>query len=316
MEAKHIEEYLGYLTHEKQLSKRTITEYHRDLSQFVFWCCDQGKNPLNIDHHDTREYIRILSQNGRAKTSLCRSISALRSFYRWANLDGYSEQDAAVYLTFPRLPEKKPVYLNERECKMLLESIAEGDGLNDICRRARIKILYYCGLRAKELTSMKMEQIEYDLEDDPIRLKVIGKRGKERYVAIAEPVRKDLRKWITHRQSLRDWNYARDYKVRAEYICSEYLFPSIKGEEITYTAIEKTVKQACKKAGIEKKITPHKLRHTCATNLVRRGMPLIHIAKFLGHEDIKTTQIYAHIESEDVEKALHSTHVKPEGGLN
>jgi len=166
------------------------------------------------------------------------------------------------------------------------------------------------------LTTLKMEQIEYSLEDEPIRIKVIGKRGKERYVPIPEPMRKDLMEWIEHRKKLRDWNYARNYKVKAEYIVSDYLFPATNGKELAYTAIEKCVKQACRKAGIEKSITPHKLRHTCATNLIRRGMPLIHISEFLGHKNINTTQIYAHIESRDVEQAVHSTHIKPDGKLN
>jgi len=312
MELRHFEEYLGYLTHEKQLSQRTIDEYKRDLLQFIKWCSEEKKNPLTVNHHDTREYIRGLSQSGRAKTSLCRSISALRSFYRWANLDGYAEKDAAVYLTFPRLPEKMPVYLNERECKMLLETISVGDGINDLCRRIRIKILYYCGLRARELTSLKLSQIEFDLEDEPIRLRVVGKREKERVLPIPEPMRRDLKMWIKHRESLHDWNYARKFRNRAEYIDSKFLFPSLKGEQLAYSAVEKSVKSACKKAKIEKNITPHKLRHTFATNLVRRGVPLVHIAAALGHKNINTTQIYAHIEREDVEKSIHAVHVRPE----
>jgi len=181
MESKHIEGYLGYLTHEKQLVQRTITEYKRDLGSFIYWCAENGIQPLTADYQNTRTYIRKLAENGLAKSSICRTISALRSFYKWANLDGHAMNDAAVHLTFPRIPEKLPVYLNENECKMLLESIAEGSGVNDISRRARIKLLYYCGLRAEELTGLTMDKIEYNLNGEPMRVHIVGKGRRNEF---------------------------------------------------------------------------------------------------------------------------------------
>jgi integrase/recombinase XerD len=312
MEAKHIEDYIAYLTHEKGLSNRTITEYHRDLSQYIFWCADSGVYPLTATPNDARQFIRKLSAEGKAKTSLARYISALKSFYRWAMMDGHAAQDAAYYLSSPRLPERLPVYLTEGECALLLSSVAEGNTITDVQRRVVIKILYYCGLRAQELTTLQSAQIEKQADGEPVRMKVVGKRNKERTLPIPEPMRKDLSEWLEHRKNLKDWNYARNYKRTAEYIHSKLLLPSPTGGELNYKAIEKAVKGACKKAGIEKAITPHKLRHTYATNLLRRGVPLPVISQALGHASIATTQIYVHIERKEMEDHIHSTHIKPE----
>lgn len=313
MEAQHIEEYIAYLTHEKQLSKRTITEYHRDLSQYIYWCADSQILPFEATPNETRKYVRTLSREGKAKTSLARTISSLKSFYKWAMMDGHASNDAAYYLTTPRMPERLPVYLTEGECSQLLASCAEGEKLNALKRRIVIKILYYCGLRARELTGLKTTQIEMQGDGEPVRIRVIGKRDKERVLPIPEPMRMDMKRWLGHRLQLRDWNYARNYRNSAEYIQSEYLFPSPNGKEISYEAIAKLVRTACKKAKIEKSITPHKLRHTYATNLLRRGVPLMVISQALGHASIATTQIYVHVERKEMEDHIHGTHVKPVG---
>lgn len=313
MEAHHIEDYVAYLQHEKQLSNRTIKEYYRDLSQYIFWCEDEGVFPLKATPNDTRKYVRELSQSGQAKTSISRKISSLKSFYRWAMLDGHVEKDAAYYLIAPKKPKRHPVYLSERESALLLECCSSGDGINDIKRRVIVKLLYYCGLRARELTRLKIVQIENDIRGEPVRLRVIGKRDKERVVPIPEPMRKDIKRWLGHRYQLRDFNYAIKYQRNAEYIHSTFMFPSPTGLELSYESLSKMVKRACKKAGIEKNVTPHALRHTYATNLLRRGVPITTIKDALGHESIETTQIYVHVEQKELEIQIHNTHKKPEG---
>jgi len=312
MKAEQLQEYLGYLTHERQLSHRTIEEYKRDLSAYIIWCSENDVYPLEAVPNDARTYIRLLAVNGRAKTSLSRSISSLKSFYKWAMRDGHAKQDAAYYLISPKIPEQLPVYLNVGECAQLLSTLADGETIRDIQRRTSIKILYYCGLRAKEFTTLTLSRIERDTEGVPIRIKVVGKRNKERHLPIPEPMQEDFKQWIEHRQNLKDYNYSRNFKRTAEYIHSPFVFPSPKGEELSYKAVEKVVKSSCKKAGIEKAITPHKLRHTFATNLLRRGVPITSVSESLGHADISTTTIYAHVERQQMEDHIHGSHQKPE----
>lgn len=312
MEAQHIKDYLAFLRHEKQLAERTIEEYHRDLSQYVYWCAETCVLPLRATPNNTREYIRCLSQEGKAKTSLARKISALKSFYKWAMMDGHAETDAAYYLSAPKKPQRNPIYLNEWECAQLLEFCSDSNGVNALKRRVIIKLLYYCGLRSRELTKMKLTQIECQGSGEPIRIRVIGKGDKERVVPIPEPMQKDLMRWMGHRMQLKDWNYSRKYSRTAEYIHSKYLFPSPAGKELSYESLSKVVKGACKGAGIEKNVTPHALRHTYATNLLRRGVSITTIKDALGHTSIATTQIYAHVEQKEMEIQIHGTHVKPE----
>ncbi len=226
-------------------------------------------------------------------------------------MDGHTKQDAAYYLMAPKLPEQLPVYLNEGECAQLLSTLAEGETIRDIQRRCSIKLLYYCGLRAKEYTTLKLSSIERNTEGVPIRVKVIGKRNKERFLPIPEPMQNDLKNWIEHRLNLKEYNYAKNFKRSAEYIHSSFLFPSPTGAELSYKAVEKVVKSSCKRAGIEKAITPHKLRHTFATNLIRRRVPITTISESLGHASLSTTQIYAHIERQQMEADIHGAHQKP-----
>ena len=303
MKVEVVEEYLAYLRHEKGLAQRTIVEYTRDLKSYLIWCNNTRVVPLEATPHETRRYVRNLSESERAKTSIARSISALKTFYKWAVMDGYAHLDAAYYLLTPRAPKRLPIYLTAVETEVLTEYLQEGKTTTDLQRRVILFLLMCCGLRARELTGLKIAQIETERSGEPIRIHIIGKRDKERIVPCPEPLKKVLWDWIIHRRRLKNWDYARNFRRPLEYINSEYLIPGLTGGELVYTAVSHAVKNSCRRANI-KVVTPHKLRHTFATNLHRNGVPITILKEALGHESISTTQIYTHIAQGEMEAAI------------
>jgi len=306
MKPEIAEEYVGFLTHEKKLSERTVAEYCRELSKYIEWCGTTNVVPLEASMNELRKYTRHLSESKLKESSISRAISSLKTFYKWAKMDGHAQHDPAYYLITPKRPKRLPVYLTGEETQILVDSFSAGGVLN--LQKQVIVLLYmYCGLRARELTGLLIRNIERDGNGTPIRLRVIGKGNKERILPITKPIQIPLKKWLDHRKNLNEWNYSKDYKRPIEYIKSPYLIPGLEGGELDYSSVQHAVKSACEKAGVTV-VTPHKLRHTFATNLSRSGVQLPVIQSLLGHECIMTTQIYTHVTQNEAEKAVHDVY--------
>lgn len=297
-----VSEYVDYLTHERQLSPRTVTEYKRDLATFLLWCQNAVVIPLEATYEEVRSFIRNLSKKGEVKNStIKRAVASLKVFYKWAKMDGHATVDAAYYLKSPKIEKCLPVYLSEAETERLELYLMQGSGITHLQRRVVVFFLLCCGLRARELSSMQLHQIETDKSGRPLRIKVKGKGNKERLLPVPEKLVYPLWDWLQHRKRLQIWDYARKYSRVESYIKSPYLIPGTEGDEISYIAINKTVRKACKNTGITV-VTPHKLRHTFATHLLWKNAPLTVIQKALGHESIATTQIYTHVEQKSIDE--------------
>lgn len=302
MQVHLVEEYLGFLQHERHLAEKTVQEYMRDLRRYILWCQEKLIVPLEATPDDMRRYIRGLSAGGGiAKSTIKRIVSSLKVFYNWAHMDGHSTHDAAYFIKAPRLDKNLPVYLNRGEVEQLIEYINKGKTLVHLQRRVVILLFLFCGLRARELTSLTLKRVECARNGEPLRLRIKGKGSKERIVPVSEELKMPLWDWLLHRTRLRNWDYARQYHRPKAYVTSPFLIPGTEGGEIDHSAIYKAVRKCC----IEAKVTvvsPHKLRHTFATNLMRKNAPLPVIQRALGHESIATTQIYTHVEDSDIEQ--------------
>ena len=211
-------------------------------------------------------------------TSIARLLAAVKSFYKYMVLDDIIHESPAIDIDSPKLSEKLPVVLTDEEIKRLLE-VAEG-----IKDKLLLEMFYATGMRVSEMVSLKVEDIDYN--DGWVR--IFGKGSKERFVPVGKNILKLLKKYVEEK------------KLEP----NEYLFSKSNGKPLTRVSVWKIVKKYSQKAGINKKVAPHTLRHTFATHLLENGADLRSIQELLGHSNIDTTQIYTHVNRKNL-KEMH-----------
>ncbi len=272
----YINKYLEYLEFERKLSSNTVKSYLNDLKDFDLYF--KG-NLLNLKYDDVQKYISSL--NDRSARTVSHYLTVINSFYSFLINDKYINDNPCRNIASPKVPKKLPTYLTEDEVDKLLNInlITPYDYRN----KAMLELLYATGLRISELINLKITDI--DVTNDLVR--VFGKGKKERIVPVSDLAIEYLRIYVTNYRNviLKD-------KV------SDYLFISNSLTNITRQGFFKIIKKECKRAGIEKNVSPHVLRHSFATHLLKHGADLRVIQELLGHEDISTTQIYAHLVNE------------------
>lgn len=276
MENELITKYIDYLQYERKLSKNTINSYKNDLNDYNLFF---NGNIKNNKYKDIEKYLNSI-QNLNTR-SIAHRITVINSFYNFLVDDKKINENPCTNITSPKLPKKLPNYLTEEEVNELLD-------INlltpyDYRNKAMLELLYGTGLRISELINLKINDI--DIHNCFIR--VFGKGKKERIVPISDIVIKYLEIYLNEYRNLILKN-----KI------SDYLFISNAGTNISRQGFFKILKQECKKSGIEKNVSPHVLRHSFATHLLKHGADLRVIQELLGHEDISTTQIYAHLVNE------------------
>ncbi len=272
-----ITKYLDYLKYERKLSNNTILSYQNDLKSFDKYFKSQI---TKINSKDIEEYLNSL--NNLNARSISHHITVINSFYSFL----LSETNSIIKnpcdnIIIPKQPKKLPNYLSEEEVDSLLNInlFTPYDHRN----KAMFELLYATGLRVSELCNLKVTDIDFDA----CFLRVLGKGKKERIVPIADTALRYLKSYIQ--------NY-RNIILKDK--TSEYLFISNSLTNISRQGFFKILKKECKRAGITKEVSPHVLRHSFATHLLKHGADLRIIQELLGHEDISTTQIYAHLINE------------------
>ena len=230
---------------------------------------------------DLQHFAGQLHEHHIGPTSQARILSGVRSFYRFLVLDGYIEQDPTELLESPRLGEHLPEVLSTEEVDMIENSIdlSKPEGQRN---KAIIEVLFSCGLRVSELVNLKLSNLY--LDEGFIR--VTGKGNKERLVPISPKAIKELNLWFLDRNLM---------KIKPGE--QDYVFLNRRGAHLTRTMILIMLKRQAQAAGIQKTISPHTLRHSFATELLKGGADLRAIQVMLGHESIGTTEIYTHIDT-------------------
>jgi len=285
-----VKAYLRYLKLEKNYSPNTIEAYKHDLQYLLDYCKDAGKLPVDLQLEDLEQFAVLFHEKGIGPTSQARILSGVRSFYRYLMLDGYTDSDPTELLESPHLGEHLPEVLSTEEVDRMEAAIdlSKPEGQRN---RAIIEVLFSCGLRVSELVNLKLSHLYVDEQ----YVRVLGKGSKERLVPISPKAIKELNLWFSDRVHLQ-------IKQGEE----DYVFLNRRGHRLTRTMILIMIKQAAKDAGIHKTISPHTLRHSFATALLKGGADLRAIQAMLGHEDIGTTEIYTHIDTTTLrEEILH-----------
>lgn len=273
-----IKEFLDFLSVEKGLSSNTVLSYSRDVQKLVQFFQKEKKSWLKAGEEDLVRFIHRQSRTGLSPRSLARAISSLKALYRFLVLDGLLQKNPAANLSSPKTWLSLPKFLTVKEVESLLRQPVpeEVRGIRD---KAMLELLYATGLRASELVSLKIKDV--NLEDG--FLLCLGKGGKERLVPVGESAVMAVRRYVDE---------ARPKLLKQP---CEFLFLTRRGGAFTRQGFWKLLKDYAQKAGLKSKISPHILRHSFATHLLERGADLRSVQLMLGHSQITTTQVYTHV---------------------
>jgi integrase/recombinase XerD len=283
-------------------SDRTIDAYRRDLEQFAS-SLPEGLAPEKISANHLQDYITQLHQDQQKPASIARKTSALRQFFKFCCLERRLAENPAENLESPKQGQRLPKNLSADEVGKLLTAADTGltylNETNADALRARdraiLYLLYATGLRISELTSLTPHEI--DLQMGYLRVK--GKGGKERIAPFATVAGDHLRNWMeNHRATLKP--------------ATDHVFINHRGFALTRQSVWKTLKELALQAGVSTTLSPHKLRHSFATHLLQSGMNLRSLQMLLGHSDLSTTQIYAHVTPEHLKSAHKKYHPRGE----
>lgn len=287
-----VKRYTRYLKLQRSYSENTLQAYLHDLDWLLRYLDKAGVHPLDVKLDDLQQFAATLHEYGIGAKSQARILSGVRSFYKFLMLDGYLEVDPTELLESPHLPQHLPEYLTTEEVDAL-EAGIDLSAKEGHRNRAIIEVLFSCGLRVSELTNLKLSDLF--LEDKFIR--ILGKGNKERLVPISARAIQELEYWFDDRRQM-------TIKPGEE----DYVFLNRRGHHLTRTMILIMIKKQAEAAGIKKNISPHTLRHSFATALLKGGADLRVIQALLGHSDIGTTEIYTHLDDASLRKDILEHH--------
>ena len=278
--------FLNYLAVEKGVSANTLDAYRRDLARYLRMVDRPG--PDHIRRDDIQDFLSRMADEGISARSAARCLTTVRGFHRFLQLDGLSMIDPTIAIETPRGWKRLPKTLSGDEVESLLNQPDRStpQGLRDT---AMLEVLYATGLRVSELTGLRLR----DVNLERAFLLVLGKGSKERVVPFGEVAARSLQRYLSGARSL--------LLKGAE---SDALFVSSRRRQITRQMFWVRLRHYVRKAGIQKQVSPHTLRHSFATHLLDNGADLRSVQAMLGHADISTTQIYTQVSRERL-RQLH-----------
>ena len=295
-ERRILEAFQGYLVSELRLSPRSVEAYVREVRLFFDYLEERELSAIDVDSRSISLYLlsRTEGDDGVGQRTVARILSSLRSLFRFLILEGRRPDNPAVLLDMPRAEHHLPEVLGIEEIDRLLAAIdlSKPVGLRD---RALFELIYSCGLRVSEAAELTFSQM--NLEEGLIRIR--GKGNKERIV----PVGEHAVEWIT-----RYLTFGRQ-QLQSQKVRTDRIFLNNRGQGLSRKGVWKRFRELCDTIGVEAKV--HTLRHSYATHLLAGGADLRAVQELLGHSDIATTQIYTHLDREDL-KEYHE-HYHPRG---
>ncbi len=290
-----INEYKIYLALERSLSGNTLEAYMRDINKlYDFINIKKYDIPVyDVDPTVISEFIVWINEFGICQRTQARILSGIKSFFKFLLFTDKIDTNPAINIEGPKLGLYLPEVLAVDEIDKMIDTIdlSKAEGHRN---RAIIETLFSCGLRVSELVNLRISNIFFD--DEYIR--VIGKGDKQRLVPISAKAIKEIKNYLITRNQLP--NIDKDF--------TDILFLNRRGRALTRVMIFTIIKEAAKRADIDKNVSPHTLRHSFATELINRGADLRAIQDMLGHESINTTEIYTHLESGTLQDTILRYH--------
>lgn len=276
-----LEDYIHFLKVERQLAVNTITSYTRDLNDYIDFA--ESENLESIDGI-TREtilaYLQLMYEQGKSARTVSRHISSIRSFHQFLLREKVTINDPTVHLELPKIEQKLPRVLSMDEVGQLIDAPDQSkpQGVRD---NALLEILYGTGMRVSELIGLDLDDLHLTMGF----VRIFGKGGKERIVPLGNKAIESCTQYV---------NEARPRFI-AKQGTNDALFLNMRGGRLTRQGCWKLLKGHALAANLQKKLTPHILRHSFATHLIENGADIRAVQEMLGHADIATTQIYTHV---------------------
>lgn len=314
---EQLEPFLDHLRLNRNLSRHTVRAYGSDLSQFVAFAAERlGREPraADLDHRLVRAYLAGIYEQGQAASSSARKLAAVRTFARYLRREGLLDGDPGALVSAPRVARRMPAHMAVGEVGALLAApdLATPLGLRD---RAVLEIFYASGLRLAELVGLDLEDV--NLSGRMVR--VLGKGGKERIVPFNTAAAAAVREYLPARRALVSRGASPDDArppsgagappsrggARRK---GDPLFVNYRGGRLSSRSVARMVERCVTKAGAQRGISPHALRHSFATHLLERGADLRAIQELLGHARITTTQRYTHVSAAQITELYRRTH--------
>ncbi|HEY7072393.1 MAG TPA: site-specific tyrosine recombinase [Acidimicrobiales bacterium] len=293
-----VEEWLSWLATERGRARSTLAAYRRDARRWCRWLDQRGVALAEVREADVEAYIGDLRGGELAPATVARAVVAVRSLHRFLADEGRAPEDPGADVATPRVPSGLPKALSEAEVEALLAAVV---GDEPVARRDRamLEVLYGTGVRISELVGLRLGDV--DLESGLLR--AFGKGSKERIVPLGRHAAAALAAWLGPggRPALVPERWAR----RGD---AEAVFLNRRGGRLTRQGAWLVVKHWGSEAGIADRLTPHVLRHSCATHMLDHGADLRAVQEMLGHASVSTTQVYTKVSTERLFAAYRAAH--------
>jgi integrase/recombinase XerD len=297
------EEFLAWLVSERGRSPNTLAAYRRDLHSYCEWLAQRGREPLTASVDDIRDFVDARRQSSAAHSSIARQLAAIRMLHRYLATEERRADDPALDVETPRVPAGIPKPLSEADIEALLGAVS-GDGPVPIRDRALLEVLYATGARVSEVVGLSIP----DLDLDQRLVRLLGKGSKERIVPFGTAASTALEQWFG--PGGRALMVPSLWASRSD---AEAVFVNSRGRRLSRQSVWAVVRDAARRAGLRVELSPHSLRHSCATHLLDHGADLRVVQELLGHASISTTQVYTRVSQERLLEVYRTSHPRAVG---
>ena len=286
---KYLEDYLHYLKYEKHYSEDTINSYEIDILEYLNYCEEKGISIEKAKYNDVSSFLMDLNNRKEKATTLSRKISSLRGFYKFLMREEVVADNPFTLVKAPKKEKKLPRFFYYNELEELFDAcdLENPLGIRD---RAILEVFYSSGIRVSELVNIK----ESDISGEELR--IFGKGSKERIVYLGEYALDAIN------------NYLKNSYPELNVNSSEYLFLNNNGNKLTTRGVRYILDKIIEKTSVNKKISPHMLRHSFATHLLNEGCDILSVQELLGHESLSATAIYTHVTTDRLKEVYYKSH--------
>jgi integrase/recombinase XerD len=299
-----VEDLLMWLSAERGRAANTISAYRRDLRTYVAWLREGGRSLSDVTEADLLDYVGVLRHRGLAPASVARTLVPVRSLHRFLAEEGKAPSDPGAHLELPKVPRGLPKALSEEEVGRLLDAPV-GDGPVVLRDRAMLELLYGTGVRVSELVGLSLG----DVDLDAALLRAFGKGSKERIVPIGVPAVRALVAWLG--PGGRVELVPAQWRRRGD---AEAVFLNARGGRLSRQGAWGVLNRYARQIGLEGKLSPHVLRHSCATHMLDHGADIRAVQELLGHASISTTQVYTLVSTERLWEVYRTAHPRAQHG--
>ncbi len=293
-----VADFLAWLRTERGRAANTINAYRRDLTSYATWLAEHGSDVATVDAPTVVEFVAARRASGAAASSVARQLAAVRTMHRYLLMEGERRDDPTADVEGVRVPAGLPKPLTEAQVSAVLEAVVGRDPV-DLRDRALLELLYATGARISEACGLSMGDIDFDGR----LVRLFGKGAKERIVPFGRAAASALDEWFSPQGRMSmvppQWRRRDD---------AEAVFLNRRGGRLSRQAAWAVVRAYGQQAGLRTELSPHVLRHSCATHLLDHGADLRVVQELLGHASISTTQVYTKVSQErlfDVYRAAH-----------